>query len=69
MQLYNIDEQDVEELVRTKLGSEAGIEGRVEVVDSSLQLKYRYPLKVVFVVEGIDVEVVTSYPLKGTSGK
>ena len=65
MKLYDIDETDVEDVVLTKVLGSPGIVGRVEVVEERFENKYRYPLKVVFVVENEQIEIVTAYPLKG----
>jgi len=45
------------------------LEGKCEVVEERFRSEFRYPLKVVFLIEGEHVEIVTTYPLKGKSSK
>ncbi len=69
LRLYEIDESDVLEVIREALNRMPRIHGKIEVVEERFHTKYRYPLKVVFAVEGERTTVVTNYPLKGKSIK
>jgi hypothetical protein len=69
MALYSIEEADVIEVVQSAILASPDLEGKCEVVEERFRSEYRYPLKVVFVIEGEHVEIVTTYPLKGKSSK
>ncbi|BCB96013.1 hypothetical protein JZK55_09350 [Dissulfurispira thermophila] len=64
IKLYSIDEGDVRNIIETMLLDIGADVGKYEKINYSLSEKYGYPLKVVFLVEGKDIIVITAYPLK-----
>jgi hypothetical protein len=64
MYLYKIDEKDVRNTIEAIIIDKRLIVGKHEEVNYDLKSKYRYPLKVVFVIENDTIEVITTYPLK-----
>ena len=58
MKLYNIDVTAIENMVNAADQEP----GQHEIVDSLVG--YAYPIKVVYVVEGGDLTLITAFPLK-----
>jgi hypothetical protein len=52
MALYSIKEADVIEVVQLAILASPDMKGKCEVVEERFRSEYRYPLKVVFVIEG-----------------
>lgn len=64
MRLYKIDETDIRTAVEYSITTKGLIEGKHEIINHDLKIKYGYPLKTVFVIENNRVKVITAYPLK-----
>ena len=64
MRLYKIDELDVRNAIESAIMHKGLAEGKSQTVNYELRKKYRYPLKVVFVVQNDNIMVITAYPLK-----
>ena len=69
MQLYKIDEDDVKSTIETALSNRGETSGKYEEVNNELSEKYGYPLKIVFLIEGGRIIVLTAYPLRKERGR
>jgi len=63
MNLYHISEEVISALVAPCLRASELEDGKHEVIEKAAG-QHRYPLKVVFSIEGGEVTVITAYPLR-----
>jgi len=64
MRLYNISEEDVQTILRSKKRDAWISDDRNEAIDHEVLSQHGYPIKVVFTLKGDAITVITAYPLK-----
>jgi hypothetical protein len=62
--LYRIDADDVRKIIERFMENHQLVAGKQIIIDQNFQLKYTFPLKIIFVIEGSDITVITAYPLR-----
>ena len=64
LKLYKIDSTDVETVINNWLKNRSVLNDKETIIARELKQKYGYPLKIIFVVEGSEIVLVTAYPVK-----
>ncbi len=62
--LYNIDIEDITEIIYSSGIKETKKEHEIEIIDDRFLRKYGLPMKIVVKKEGEQIIVITNYPLK-----
>lgn len=63
-QLYKLAHTDIEASIQNYLQTIPFANGQHEILDSHLASKYKFPVKIVFVIENATLTIITAYPLK-----
>jgi hypothetical protein len=62
--LYNIDLEDITEIIQSSDINETKEEQEIEIIDDKFLQKYELSMKIVVKKEGDKIVVITNYPLK-----